>query len=129
MTISRAKSMLLVTLITCVLVASHPIHADAKRPTKNVHVFYYPWYGNPETDGHWVHWDHQYPDGNYTPPENIGANYYPALGEYSSSDPAVLDHQAAVDDSIGRDNSASDDSHCRSFTAENNVASPPRGRG
>ncbi len=25
---------------------------------KNVHVFYYPWYGNIETDGKWNHWNH-----------------------------------------------------------------------
>src|SRR5690606_22793890 len=24
--------------------------------TPRVHAFYYPWYANPETDGHWSHW-------------------------------------------------------------------------
>ena len=28
-----------------------PITADA-------HVFYYPWYGTPEVDGKWMHWNH-----------------------------------------------------------------------
>jgi glycoprotein endo-alpha-1,2-mannosidase len=54
-----------------------------------VHAFYYPWYSNPETDGAYAHWSmgqfvkqgraKQYPGG-----EDIAANFYPALGCYSS---------------------------------------------
>ncbi|MCP4640959.1 MAG: alpha-mannosidase [bacterium] len=50
-----------------------------------VHAFYYPWYANPETDGAWSHWNHSYPDGAYNPPDQIGANFYPAIGLYSSN--------------------------------------------
>lgn len=55
----------------------------------DVHLFYYGWYGNPETDGHWGHWDHppMPREGRgtpHTPPEDIGANFYPADGLYSS---------------------------------------------
>lgn len=25
----------------------------------NVHIFYYPWYANPQTDGAWNHWNHK----------------------------------------------------------------------
>ena len=25
----------------------------------NVHTFYYGWYGDPETNGMWMHWNHQ----------------------------------------------------------------------
>ena len=55
--------------------------------------FYYPWYGTPEVDGNWVHWNHvimphwskiesrKYLTGsNHNPPDDIGANYYPLLG-------------------------------------------------
>ncbi len=66
-----------------------------------VHTFYYNWYGNVEHDGEQFHWNHDvlphwsdptwddvdgFPGG-----ENIGANYYPELGCYSSSDVAVID--------------------------------------
>ena len=55
----------------------------------DVHVFYYGWYGNPETDGHCGHWDHptmprEGRGTSHTPPEDIGANFYPADGLYSS---------------------------------------------
>ena len=72
-------------------------------PNYNIHIFYYAWYGNPEHDGRYVHWNHQYlphwnPDiakqyqkGYHSPPNDIGANFYPALGPYSSKDPKVID--------------------------------------
>ena len=71
----------------------------------NVHMFYYAWYGSPEVDGQWWHWDHEYippwdptdhhkyPKGHHKPPCDIGANFYPLLGAYSSRDPAVLRQQ------------------------------------
>ncbi|KAK7903957.1 hypothetical protein WMY93_016564 [Mugilogobius chulae] len=73
-------------------------------PNYYVHAFYYPWYGNPKHDGKYVHWDHPqlphwdakvaqgYPQGRHVPPDDIGANYYPALGPYSSKDPAVVEN-------------------------------------
>ena len=72
-------------------------------PNYNIHIFYYAWYGNPEHDGKYVHWNHQYlphwnPDiakqyqkGYHSPPDDIGSNFYPALGPYSSKDPKVID--------------------------------------
>jgi len=69
----------------------------------NVHAFYYAWYGAPETDKKWVHWNHQYippwdkndhnvyPTGAHVPPSDIGANFYPELGPYSSRDPSVIE--------------------------------------
>ncbi|EDO41066.1 predicted protein, partial [Nematostella vectensis] len=75
------------------------------RPNYNVHIFYYAWYGNPEVDGNYMHWDHKYlshwiPEidqryrhGKHNPPDDIGSNFYPALGPYSSRDPKVIhDH-------------------------------------
>ncbi len=59
-------------------------------PSTRVHAFYYAWYQNPETDGAWSHWNHAVSvrkgtPFSYEPPEQIGANFYPALGLYSSS--------------------------------------------
>lgn len=53
----------------------------------NVHLFYYPWYGSPDIFGSWRHWQ----QGGHTPPEDIGADLYPALGPYDSGDPAAVD--------------------------------------
>lgn len=72
-------------------------------PNYNMHIFYYIWYGNPEFDGKYIHWDHPllphwdakvaagYPKGRHEPPDDIGANFYPALGAYSSRDPSVIE--------------------------------------
>ncbi|XP_067945702.1 glycoprotein endo-alpha-1,2-mannosidase-like [Watersipora subatra] len=69
----------------------------------DVHVFYYAWYGNPTHDRQWFHWNHRYlshwdkqtdlrhPKGRHKPPDDVGANFYPQLGAYSSKDPEVLD--------------------------------------
>ena len=72
-------------------------------PNYNIHIFYYAWYGNPEHDGGYSHWNHQYlphwnpnitkqyQKGYHSPPDDIGSNFYPALGPYSSKDPKVID--------------------------------------
>lgn len=73
-------------------------------PNYNVHIFYYPWYGNPKHDeGKWLHWNHGYlphwnkdearkwPIGRHAPPDDIGSNFYPELGPYSSRDPKVME--------------------------------------
>ncbi|XP_053083338.1 glycoprotein endo-alpha-1,2-mannosidase-like protein [Pangasianodon hypophthalmus] len=69
----------------------------------DVHIFYYSWYGNPQTDERYLHWDHilvphwdpkiaaSYPRGRHVPPEDIGSSFYPELGPYSSRDPEVLE--------------------------------------
>ncbi|MFE9629159.1 ThuA domain-containing protein [Streptomyces sp. NPDC006527] len=48
----------------------------------DVHLFYYPWYGSPAVNGGWRHWQ----QGGRTPPDDIGADFYPALGPYDSGD-------------------------------------------
>ncbi|XP_072546345.1 glycoprotein endo-alpha-1,2-mannosidase isoform X2 [Salminus brasiliensis] len=72
-------------------------------PNYNIHIFYYIWYGNPQFDGQYIHWNHPllphwdpkvaagYPKGRHEPPDDIGANFYPALGAYSSRDPSVIE--------------------------------------
>lgn len=77
--------------------------SDVTAPSKCVHAFYYMWYGNPERDGKYFHWNHQYlphwdtakskkyPQGRHNPPDDIGASFYPELGCYSSSNPRVIE--------------------------------------
>jgi glycoprotein endo-alpha-1,2-mannosidase len=55
-------------------------------PSPKVAAFYYPWYGNPTTDGAWIHWN----QSSHLPPQDISSDYYPALGAYSSNDPHVV---------------------------------------
>lgn len=78
---------------------------DRASAIRRVHVFYYPWYGNPAIDeGGWNHWDHTIlPHWNegvrakyvhnikYSPPEDIGSVFYPLYGPYSSADPEIID--------------------------------------
>lgn len=74
----------------------------------NVHIFYYPWYGNPASDGgSYYHWNHEYlphwnkdkaaewPRGKHVPPGDIGSNFYPKLGCYSSRDESVINQHMA----------------------------------
>lgn len=68
---------------------------------EKVQIFYYGWYGNPETDGSYHHWNHDILPhwsnpkwnnlGNYKGGNDIGANFYPALGNYSSNDPKIIE--------------------------------------
>ena len=61
-------------------------------------------YGNPDFDAkryyHWnhprlAHWNREkashYPQHSHTPPDDIGSNFYPLLGAYSSRSPAIID--------------------------------------
>jgi hypothetical protein len=72
-----------------------PIVALAPRPVvapAEVSIFFYPWYATPATAPRtaYRHWE----QNGHTPAEDIGANFYPAGGLYSSLDPAVLAKQA-----------------------------------
>jgi hypothetical protein len=70
-----------------------PVVAAAPRPfvaPGKVAVFFYPWYATMAHDAHWRHWE----QAGHAPPGDIGANFYPARGVYSSLDPAVLTAQA-----------------------------------
>ena len=64
-------------------------------PSDRAVAFYYPWYGNPGKDGRYANWNHPVavrsePPRSFPGGEDIGANFYPALGCYSVNDPAVL---------------------------------------
>jgi len=66
-----------------------------------VHTFYYGWYGNPENDGRYNNWNHpvikHWIDttwdnaGSYPGGDDIGANFYPQLGSYSSTSREIID--------------------------------------
>lgn len=85
---------------------AEPLHVEVTHkinPNYNVHIFYYAWYENVAVDGKWEHWNHQYlenwkkedrkiyPTGSHQPPYDIGSNYFPSLGCYSSRDPNIID--------------------------------------
>ncbi|KAM4772031.1 glycoprotein endo-alpha-1,2-mannosidase [Rhinophrynus dorsalis] len=77
--------------------------AEIPAPNYDLHIFYYSWYGNPQFDGKYIHWNHpllkhwdskianNFPVGKHNPPDDIGANFYPELGPYSSRDPSVIE--------------------------------------
>jgi hypothetical protein len=64
---------------------SRPVVGMAAAPltsTPRTGIFTYPWYATMEHDDHWRHWE----QGGHLPPTDIGANFYPARGVYSSLD-------------------------------------------
>jgi len=91
---TRIAVLLTVALFICFL--QYSIQAGDSQSYDKVHAFYYPWYGNPQTDKLYHHWSHQqfviegkakkYPGG-----DNIAANFYPKLGCYSSNSNQNLD--------------------------------------
>lgn len=80
-------------LAAAILLAGTESSPEESPPFTRAHSFYYTWYGNPETNGQWRHWDHavmaRTKDQEHTcvPPDDIGANFYPAMGLYSSLNP------------------------------------------
>ncbi len=82
------------------LASCRDISQDKTPVNYNIHTFYYSWFGNPEFDGAYNNWNHpiipHWVDstwnnlGNYPGGKDIGANYYPQLGCYSSNDPEVI---------------------------------------
>ncbi len=55
-------------------------------PPRQTSIFYYPWYGNPQVDGSYLHWN----QNGHIPPLDLATSYYPARGAYSSADPRVV---------------------------------------
>lgn len=92
---------LLVVLIATIQFLAFCQEGALQKPVDSqVHTFYYNWYGNPVHDGEYFHWKHDilphWSDttwdnaGTFPGGENIGANYYPQLGCYSSNDSATV---------------------------------------
>lgn len=88
------KFLAAVMLLASGLVLSQAPAQAAAPLASNVHIFYYSWYGNPSFNGSYRHWQ----QGNHNPPNDIGANFYPALDAYDSGDfaGAVNQHMAWI---------------------------------
>lgn len=87
------------TLVGALACAPSPPDPPSGAPPE-VHITFYPWYGNPETDGRYLHWTHQVlasgntgSVGTAVAPDDIGADFFPEAGLYSSNDPATVDRQ------------------------------------
>ncbi|HCM33183.1 glycoside hydrolase family 99 protein [Chryseobacterium sp.] len=89
----------LLLFIVCTFFFSNSF-AQQNNPRDKVQIFYYGWYGNQLTDGSLQHWNHEIIPhwsnpkwnnlGHYKGGDDIGANFYPALGNYSSSDVKII---------------------------------------
>ncbi|MBN2070576.1 MAG: alpha-mannosidase [Candidatus Krumholzibacteriota bacterium] len=70
------------------------------RRSRDIHIFYYCWYGTPEIDSDWYGWDspRYLPTGkevSYRGGDDIASSFYPAYGCYSSNDPEIVDYHMA----------------------------------
>jgi hypothetical protein len=73
------------------------VEQPAAAVPKHVLAFYYPWYGNPQISGRWVHWS-EVDEVNQT----IGnSTHYPVLGPYDSHDPDLVAQHASWACQIG----------------------------
>eukprot|EP00400_MALV-I_sp_L67-5_P001050 gene1050-1002_t len=80
-----------------------------------VYTAFYLWYGNPESDDKWMHWDHiilphwdpkvdaRYEKFNWRPPDEHHSPYRPKKGLYSSNDFGTLKEQFAEMKAAGVD--------------------------
>jgi hypothetical protein len=55
-------------------------------PRAQTAIFYYAWFGTPQRDGEYLHWQ----QGGSAPPVAVGSSFFPARGAYSSSDELVV---------------------------------------
>ena len=88
--------LLLAALLSFILAAPGAIRAASK----TVMVYYMPWYtAKPYSDGWGWHWtmNHFNPDRvNASGEQQIASWYYPLIGPYDSSDPAVLEYHVLL---------------------------------
>lgn len=104
----RKKSFNILTL--CFIVSSFYLYrkVDFRKSMENkslmlsysAHIFYYNWYGNPEFDQFYRHWNHNilphWSDSTWNNTQGydgyntIGSNFYPKLGTYSSNNPDII---------------------------------------
>ncbi|MFN1216901.1 glycoside hydrolase family 99 protein [Chryseobacterium kwangjuense] len=103
----NCKSLLILILLIGTSVKSF---AQNSKSRDDVQIFYYGWYANPAVDGKYDHWNHDILPhwnnpkwnnlGHYKGGDDIGANFYPALGNYSSNDPEIIKkHMKMIKDS------------------------------
>jgi glycoprotein endo-alpha-1,2-mannosidase len=78
---------IVVAALAVTTVGARPVEGKGHAaPSSRVAIFFYPWYGTPERDGSYQHWNQH----GSEPPESIASSYYPARGIYSSTDSSVL---------------------------------------
>jgi len=95
----QLKTTHIIVVVTLALLTSfgqYSVLAGDSQPYDKVHAFYYPWYGNLQTDKFHYHWNHQQfvKEGeakNYPGGDDVAANFYPKLGCYSSNSDQDLD--------------------------------------
>ena len=92
----RQSILCMVLVASCAAAPAIAVAPPVPAPTSGeppsgpiVSAFYYPWFATTVEDGSNAHWAQ---DG-HSPPNDIASSYYPALGVYSSENPAVLDDQ------------------------------------
>lgn len=95
---------MIVNVVTIMLVTTGTSNSFEFENGKNVHAFYYLWYGNEVIDGQYYHWNHEilphwtssvnerYPEigQRFKPPDHLHSPFYPSRGPYSSRDPNVI---------------------------------------
>ena len=77
-----------VLLLAIVALLLSPALARAAGETS---IFYYPWWGTPQKDGKYLHWN----KNGRLPPQDLASTFYPSRGAYSSRDWNVLSQQMA----------------------------------
>jgi hypothetical protein len=80
------RPLVIVVAALCLLAAAAPANGA---PDTRVSIFYYPWYGTPELDGGYQHWQQR----GAKPPYGLASAFFPSRGLYSSANPAVLNAQ------------------------------------
>jgi len=96
-TVMKPKSILLMAILAGFVFVSS---TDTRAAAKAVMVYYMPWYvARPHNDNWGWHWtmDHFHPDRiNAAGEREIASWYYPLIGPYDSSDPAVLEYHVLL---------------------------------
>lgn len=95
-TVVQKKTVFYLTLF---LLLCYSTIAQNLKLNYNAVCFYYNWYGSTKTDGNPYHWAHKVMKQNekdtitafFSGEGNIGANFYPQAGEYSSADSNIID--------------------------------------
>jgi glycoprotein endo-alpha-1,2-mannosidase len=88
MKICRGYLLLLFVSFLLALTAS----AWAEGASRQVLAFYYGWYGNPASTGHWIHWQSVDAANHHI----ANSTDFSLLGAYDSHDPATVEQQVAM---------------------------------
>ncbi|MFX0091042.1 MAG: hypothetical protein ACFFBD_04700, partial [Candidatus Hodarchaeota archaeon] len=78
---------------------------SASTRPKSVLAFYYPWYGNPEVSGEWVHWQdfRNNPNSIQNGTRDLASTDYPSMGAYDSNNPSTVRYHIQMAQAAGID--------------------------